>query len=108
MRKKRRVPAPPKGSRPGTGRTNASLGDEAGPMDDNASLSSAYTARTGTTFRTKASQPDFTRLPVEYDKVGDGTTPSRTHHMVDSLLQHCGADPTTCRRLLSWSSTHVA
>lgn len=53
--------------RPGTGgsmQTSASMGA------DNMSMVSGYTYATATTFKTKASQPDFTRIPNEYEKVG--------------------------------------
>jgi hypothetical protein len=45
-----------------------------GAMDhgDAASMASAaYTYATATTFRTKASQPDYVRMPSEYEKVGE-------------------------------------
>lgn len=41
------------------------------PDSDRASLvSAAYTYRTASTYKTKASQPDFLRIPGEYEKVG--------------------------------------
>jgi hypothetical protein len=47
------------------------LEDGGGPAgSDRMSLvSEAYTYKTSTTFQTKASQPDFMRLPSEYEKV---------------------------------------
>lgn len=38
--------------------------------DDRASMVSAYTFVTQTSLRSRNSQPDFQRLPAEYDKVG--------------------------------------
>jgi hypothetical protein len=54
------------GERPGGGVS----GGGGGSLDDKASLASgAYTYRTASTFKTKASQPDFLRIPAEYEKV---------------------------------------
>ncbi|KAG2499074.1 hypothetical protein HYH03_003257 [Edaphochlamys debaryana] len=54
---------------PGSG-AGGGGGSAGGPNSDAASLvSAAYTYRTASTYKTKASQPDFIRIPAEYEKV---------------------------------------
>lgn len=71
VKKKRHVApgAEHHGSRPGTAGTTASGGGGGGGNDTASLVSGAYTYRTATTFQTHASQPDFMRIPAEYDKV---------------------------------------
>lgn len=41
------------------------------PADDTSSLVSMYTYRTHTSSHSRGSQPDFIRIPAEYEKVGE-------------------------------------
>jgi hypothetical protein len=76
VRKKRKAAPPRRGTgsgegRPGTSSSSLTGAGPSGALDsDRASLvSAAYTYRTASTYKTKASQPDFLRIPAEYDKV---------------------------------------
>lgn len=73
IRKKRRINKSSLTGRPGTGSSSAgAAGATGGGADDTASLVSTYTYQTATSSATKNSQPDFLRLPAEYEKVCGG------------------------------------
>lgn len=85
VRKKRKNLAP-RASLEGTDRRPSSISGSlvggasslALESDRGSLISAAYTYRTASTFKTKASQPDFLRIPAEYEKVNGATPAAKT------------------------------